>query len=175
MQNKLLCCCFASPRPSRLPFGPDEETKGFGRLKLKLAAEIEAMRGKGVTTFLTGMAPGPDLWCAELVLDLKRAYADREINLAAVIPYMGQSDRWPEKWRKRYYAVLQMADEAVALRADYAPRCLLQCGRYMVENSAHMIAVYGGEKGDIQYTVEYACKNKLDIVTVRPKDYITKA
>lgn len=169
MQNKIYCCCFAAPVFSKLPFVHNEENKGLEKLKMKLAVEIEEMRKKGVTTFLTGMAWGPDLWAAELVLDLKRAYPDQEINLISVIPYAGQSNHWPEVYRKRYYAVLQMADEAIALQSHYTPRCLLQCSRCMIDNSAHMIAVYGGEQGNIIYIMEYAYKKGSDVAVIRPK------
>jgi uncharacterized phage-like protein YoqJ len=172
MQNRVHCCCFVSPSLTRLPVFPAEAQTHFDTLKFRLAVEIEAMRSKGVTAFLTGMARGPELWGAEIVLDLKRAYPDQEIQLIAMIPYIGQSDRWPEPYRDRYWAVLQAADDATALQSRYAPRCILQCSRYMIDNAAHMIAVYDGEQGDIRYAVEYANKKGLDVAVVRAKEFL---
>ena len=161
-------CCFTGHRPGKLPFGYDEGHEDCIHLKLKLAAEIEEMRQKGVTTFITGMAQGVDIWCAEIVLDLKRAYPDEEIRLVAVIPYEGQAKRWRQTDQIRYRHILAAADEKVILHANYNNGCMLEGNRYMVNASTHLIAVFGGDKGGTKYTLNYARKKGLDIVVIDP-------
>ena len=167
--NRQHTCALLSLPPSRLPLARDEAAPAATRLKLRLALEIEAMRAKGVTAFLCGLAPGPELWAAELVLDLKRAYPSDALRLIAVIPYAGQAARFGERDRRRCRAALLGADETVVLRPSYAPRCLLQCSRFMVNQSAHMITVYDGEGGDMKHAVEYAHRSELDVVVVRTR------
>lgn len=87
-------CCFTGHRPQKLPWGYDEEWEDCVKLKIKLACEIERMRQKGITTFISGMAIGVDLWAAEIVLDLKQAYPKDMIRLYAAIPFEGQADKW---------------------------------------------------------------------------------
>ncbi len=167
-------CCFTGHRPNKLPFGCDEACMDCVRLRIRLAVEIEEMRQKGVTTFLTGMAQGVDIWGAEIVLDLKRAYADKPIYLVAVIPYKGQADRWTRTYRDRYDHILAAADDMVMLRPHYATGCLYERSRYMVDNAGHMIAVFDGKPGETKYTVDCARKKGLDVVIINPCDWTKK-
>ena len=114
------------------------------------------------------MAQGPDIWCAELVLDLRRAYTNTEIKLIAVLPFEGQADRWHEEYRERYFNILACADDVVTLQMHHTKACLQKRNRYLVDSSAHMIAVYNGLKGGTQFTVDYAVQKGLDIVILNP-------
>jgi len=126
------------------------------------------MRKKGVTTFLSGMAHGVDIWCMEILLDLQRAYPGEEIRMVAILPYEGQANRWSEKYRERYFNILAQCDDVVTLQTRYTKDCMHKRNRYLVDSSAHMIAVYNGGKGGTQYTVDYAIKKKRNIVTINP-------
>ena len=168
MKLKEYNCSFTGYRPTKLHYGYDEEHPDCLQLKVKLAVEIEQMRKKGVTTFLSGMAQGTDIWCMEILLDLKRAYPDEVIRLIAVLPHEGQANRWSEEYRERYFQILAQADDVVTLQVHYTKDCMFKHNRYLVDSSAHLIAVYNGEKGGTQYTVDYATKKGLDIVTINP-------
>jgi uncharacterized phage-like protein YoqJ len=72
-------CCFTGHKPNKFSFQNDEEHYDCIKLKIKLAAEIETMRKKGLTTFVTGLAQGVDIWGAEIVLDLKRSYPNEKM------------------------------------------------------------------------------------------------
>ena len=168
--SKRTTCCFTGHRPQKLPWGYDEEWEDCIRLKVKLACEIEKMRRKGVTTFISGMALGVDLWAAEIVLDLKHAYPRDTIRLVAVIPYEGQADKWSNDYRERYFNVLAGADDEIVFRAHYTKACMHERNRYMVEQSAHMIAVFHGQPGGTANTVNYAETQGLHIVIINPND-----
>jgi len=163
-------CCFTGHRPQKLPWGYDEEWEDCIRLKLKLACEIEAMRRKGVTTFISGMAIGVDMWAAEIVLDLKRAYPQDAIRLVAAIPFEGQANKWSNEYRERYFDILAQADEEITVHTHYTQSCMHERNRYMVDNSAHMIAVFNGEKGGTANTLKYAEAKGLNIVIINPDD-----
>jgi len=167
-------CCFAGHRPHKLAFGYDEEHEDCLLLKMKLLVEIEEMRKKGVAAFVSGVGMGVDIWAAEMVLDLKQAYPDAGIQLVAVIPFEEQASRWSEAWRERYFRILTQVDETVLLHNHYTKGCMHERNRYMVDRSAHMIAVFNGHEGGTKYTVDYAARKGIHVVIIDPTDMIKK-
>ena len=167
-EEKKNICCFAGQRPDKLLDSYYETRDNCIKLKMRLAVEIEEMRGKGVTTFMTGMDMGTDIWCAEIVFDLKWAYPDEVIQLVAVLPRENQAVRWIEKYRERYFDILAQCDQVITLQAHYTKDCMFKRDRHLVDSSAHLIAVYGGEKGGAQHIFAYASRKGLEIVTVNP-------
>lgn len=72
-------CSFTGHRPDKFNFKYNEEHIDCIRLKAKLIDEIEKLYLSGVKYFLTGCAVGVDIWCAEIVLQLKNKYEDIEL------------------------------------------------------------------------------------------------
>ena len=89
--NKNTTCCFTGHRPQKLSWGYDEDHADCLKLKAILKEQIEGMIKIGVSTFITGMALGTDIWAAEIVLELKKTHSD--IQLIAAIPHEGQERR----------------------------------------------------------------------------------
>jgi uncharacterized phage-like protein YoqJ len=168
MTDKENTCCFTGHRPQKLTFGYDEGHPDCRRLKVRLIGEIDRMRKNGVTGFMPGMAQGVDLIAAELVLDLRRAYPEDRIRLVAVLPYEGQADRWSGQSRERYFTVLSEADGVITLQSRYSGDCMQKRNRYLVDHSAHLIAVYNGTRGGTEYTVDYALQKGLEVVVPDP-------
>ena len=54
-------CCFTGHRPEKLSLSETE-------VKPLLEKAIDTAIQNGYTTFITGMAPGVDIWAAEIVL-----------------------------------------------------------------------------------------------------------
>lgn len=172
--SKQVTCCFTGQKPQRFAFGFDEESEDCILLKLKLLAQIQEMRKKGVTTFLSGMAMGVDIWAAELVLELKRELPQEDIRLIGVIPHEGQANKWSSDYRNRYFNTLAQAEKAVLISSEYTEGCLFDRNRYMVDHSAHMIAVHNGEPGGTQHILNYAIRKGLDISIINPDDMVTQ-
>ena len=62
-------CCFTGHRPQRLPFQFDEQHPDCVWLKERLRQEmVRLITEEEVTCFITGLALGIDMICAELVL-----------------------------------------------------------------------------------------------------------
>jgi uncharacterized phage-like protein YoqJ len=165
-------CCFTGHRPTKLSYGYNEAHPDCQKLKTKLAEEIEQMLEKGVTTFITGLAQGTDIWAAETVLDLKQS--NSKIRLTAVVPHEGQANNWSEHWRERYFQILEQSDETVVLQSHYIRGCMHKRNRYMVDRSAHIIAVFNGSSGGSKYTVDYAIKQGIHLVIIDPDDMTRK-
>ena len=94
--------CFTGHRPQSIPYLWDENSPESVSLKSKIRNSIiELIENKGVTHFISGMAIGVDMICAEVILDLKSKYP--YITLECALPCETQANRWTEKYRDRYF------------------------------------------------------------------------
>ena len=84
---------FTGHRPSKLPWRYDEADPRCIALKEVLTEQIRLLADRGVTTFLSGMALGTDLWCAQIVLDLRKE--NPALQLHCILPCEGQKNKWP--------------------------------------------------------------------------------
>ena len=162
-----LTCAFTGHRPSNFSFGYDEEHPDCTKLKLVMAAQIASLIANGVTTFLTGMALGVDMWGAEIVLALKSQRPD--LRLIAVLPCETQADKWSPQQRERYFNILAASDETVYVSRHYTRDCMFKRNRWLIDHASFVLAVYnGGQKGDTAYTVHYAYQQKRAVIVIDP-------
>lgn len=64
-EKRLHRCCFTGHRPEKLSLSEAE-------VKPLLEKAIDTAIENGFTTFITGMAPGVDIWAAEIVLKKRK-------------------------------------------------------------------------------------------------------
>ena len=164
-------CCFTGHRPDKLPWGEDESDPRCLRLKESIARAVEDAYVAGVRHFISGMARGCDLYCAEAVLELREAEGD--ILLECARPCETQADSWPAAERERYHAILEQCNLETLVQHRYDRFCMLRRNRYMVDRSGMLIAVYNGvPKGGTFQTLAYAMKQGLDIRTIDLEDFL---
>ena len=65
MMDREKTCCFTGHRPDKLPWGENERDPRCVRLKQSIAQAVEDAYTAGIRHFITGMARGCDLYCAE--------------------------------------------------------------------------------------------------------------
>ena len=165
-----LSCTFTGHRPSSFSFGYDEEHPDCGKIKTLMTTQVLALIENGVTTFLTGMALGVDIWGAEIVLACKKHYPN--IRLIAVIPCETQANRWSVEQRERYFNILADCDETIYISRHYTSSCMFQRNRWMVDHASFVIAVYNGNaKGGTAYTVDYARKTNRAVIQIDPNTF----
>ncbi len=164
------CCCFTGHRPNRLPWLADPSDPRTQSLADALWQRIQASYRAGYTCFLSGMALGVDLLCAELVLRL-RAEADGAVELIPVIPWPGQAERWRQEDRLRYREAMQICGEnLVVVSPYYSKTCYFLRNRYLVDHSAKIIGVYDGSpSGGTHQTLEYARQRGLEMELLLPE------
>ena len=171
MMEKEQICCFTGHRPDKLPWGEDESDPRCVRLKERIAREVEEAYISGVRHFISGMARGCDLYCAEAVLALREAEGD--VTLECARPCETQADTWPAAERERYNAILDRCNYETLVQHRYDRFCMIRRNRYMVDRSGHLIAVYNGApKGGTFQTLAYAMKKGLDIHTIDLEDFL---
>ncbi len=67
-----ITCCFTGHRPQSLPWKFNEKDERCLKMKEQLWNEIIKAIKNGYKTFISGMALGFDMICAEIVLELKK-------------------------------------------------------------------------------------------------------
>ena len=77
--------CFTGHRPQTLKFLWNEECEMCKNLKMQIKNTItELIEKENAIHFISGMALGVDMICAEIVLELKKTYP--QITLECAIP-----------------------------------------------------------------------------------------
>jgi len=113
---------------------------------------------------MCGMALGADCYFCEAVISLRDSRPD--VTLEAVIPCEEQAAHWRERDRQRYFRLVAQCDQETLLQRHYDRGCMLRRNRYMVDRSERLIAVYDGLLGGTMYTISYAMKRGLQIITL---------
>ena len=90
--DKAVSVCFSGHRS--VPFAKRRE------LKQCLKSEIAKAYADGYRYFYCGMAMGFDLLAAEAALSLQCELKD--LQVIAVVPFRGQSDRWSKEEQAKY-------------------------------------------------------------------------
>ena len=157
-------CCFTGHRPEKLPWRYDESDPRCVELKGRLAAALGDAYGKGKRHFICGMAQGADFYFCEAALALRENRPG--VTVEAALPCEEQAARWRERDRDRYFGLIRRCDFETMVQHHYDRGCMLRRDRYMVDRSSMLIAVYGGMLGGTMYTLSYAMKHGLDIVTL---------
>ena len=103
--DKAVSVCFSGHRS--VPFAKRRE------LKQCLKSEIAKAYADGYRYFYCGMAMGFDLLAAEAALSLQCELKD--LQVIAVVPFRGQSDRWSKEEQAKYDAILRIVDDVVVL------------------------------------------------------------
>lgn len=141
--NKSTCCCFTGHRNRDLPFFGDREKQGMKCLTSNLQLEIEKAVSDGYDTFISGMAGGVDLICAEIVHNLITRKGV-PVNLVCALPYRGQGTRELTSALDRYVysMILQSCRKVVYVSQNRSRECYKLRNQFMVDNSSRLIGVY---------------------------------
>lgn len=166
LKSRAITCCFSGYRPSKLPWGNNEDDPRCIELRDKLRDVLAAVYGAGVRHFICGMALGSDLLFCREVIEL-RNYRD-DVTLEAAIPCETQCINWSEKDRNIYYKLVSQCDVETLLQTAYTEDCMIKRNRYMVNCSSVLIAVFDGSFGGTMQTVGYAKKQGLEIIKLSP-------
>lgn len=160
-------CCFTGHRPQSLPWGFNEQDDRCLKMKEKLRTQIINAINKGYNIFICGMALGFDIICTEQVLELKKQYT--QIKIIGALPCKTQAKFWSKKDKLRYKSVLTKLDSIRCIYNHFIGNvCYLERNKYMINNSSLVIALFNGQDGGTKNTINYAKKQKIDIVIIEP-------
>lgn len=161
-------CCFTGHRTKGLPFGYNEDDEMCVRLKNILKKEIETLIVRhNVNHFITGMALGTDLICAEIIIRLRNKYPD--ITLESAVPCITQTAKWSKAQIKRYFRIAEKCDKKTIIQYDYDNYCMLKRNKYMVDSSQIVLAVFNGSPSGTANTIHYAKQTGKRVIIVNPE------
>lgn len=152
-------CCFTGHRPDKLNI-----SKETAVIKLRMA--VYSAFQNGYTTFITGMAPGIDVWAAEVVYELKRTHPS--VKLIAAVPYPKFGKTRDYRVNLEYKRVLEKADYIKTISNYYYDGVFQKRNEWMVDHSNMVIAVCHKKDGEIiqsgtKNTVDYALKENIEV------------
>lgn len=151
-------CCFTGHRPEKLSV-PESEVIAA------LEKEIRQAIADGINVFITGMAPGVDIWAAEIVIRL-REQESLPLKLIAASPHPGFENRWSLDWQKRYARIMATADYKKDISPGYSRGCYQIRNEWMVDHSARVIAVWNGQPSGTKNTVIYAQRKGVPVINI---------
>lgn len=158
--------CFTGHRSQKLSWRFNEDDIRCKEMKIALRGEIVNAINKGYNTFLCGMALGFDMISAETVIELKSEYPN--VKIIGALPCRTQDVKWSTDDRLRYRKLLEKLDGIRCIYDEYiGSKCMLERNRYMVDNSALLIALFNGLSGGTESTINYARKQNLDVVIIK--------
>ena len=158
--DRATTCCFTGHRCQKLPWRFKENDLRCIKMKESTKAKIVTAIQNGYNTFISGMAIGFDMICAEIVLDLRRSYP---IQLVCALPCKTQASKWSTAYKERYYNILKQADSIHCDREFYTDTCMQERNEYMINHSSLVIALYNGLPGGTAKTLQYAKQQKCNI------------
>lgn len=154
-------CCFTGHRPEKLSI-PE------GKVKAALQKEIRLAIADGINVFITGMAPGVDIWAAEIILEL-REKENLPLKLIAACPHPNFENRWSLEWQKRYAVIMAKADFIKGVCTHYSRGCYQIRNEWMVDHSAKVIAVWNGSPSGTKNTIVYARRKGIPVINILDK------
>ena len=167
--NKEQTCCLSGHRPSKLPWGYNEDLVCCKRFKADLKQLLLKVINGGIKRFFTGMAEGFDMIATEILLELR---ADNSIEIVAVLPCMRQEKLWSVSQQKRYHNILEKCDGSILISKEYTYTCMNERNRYMVDNSSIVVAGYDNlSSGGTRNTITMANKQDLRVVVINTNNY----
>lgn len=158
-------CCFTGHRPNKLKgYNPVDNKE----LLWRIYKEVEDhTANKGVTTFISGMALGVDIWAAKMILRVKKS--NPNIKLICAIPCKNHASKWNAQSQKEWQKVVEQADEVFYVsEEEYKPYLMELRNRYMVDHSDYVIAVWDETSGGTANCVKYAKKMNKSITFIKP-------
>ena len=138
-------CSFAGPNIENTSIKPEY-------IKKVLIKEIKNAVNDGITTFITGMSKGTDLYAGEIIVDMRDK--NKAIKLICISPYKGYGYEWSTAWKQLYNYVWDMADFKKVLSQSYTgPEVYDDKIKYIVSRCERIIAFYDGndmsDSGDV--------------------------
>lgn len=143
---------------------PDANLENVIRTELSFCLEDCYREGK--KTFISGLAVGWDMLCAEEVLKLKAKYPD--VVLIAAIPFPGQELLYSDSDKERYKTIYEAADHREFITdSGYDKEAYHKRNEWMITNCSEMIAYDSGKpRSGTASTVRKALLAGVDVLNI---------
>lgn len=139
---------------------------GIPVIRYCLKNHIRRLAENGTHWFVISGSPGVELWAADACLELKKEGRQPTFQLAVLVPFLNQEDRYKGWIRQQYDHILDSADFAAAItRRPYDnPGQLRLKNDFLVSKTDALLILYDEETpGSPQYMLKTA-QTKADHV-----------
>ena len=154
-EKRLHRCCFIGQRPEKIQASEVQ-------VKQWLEHQIcDAILYKGITTFLTGMNMGVDLWAAQIVL--KKRF-ESNIHLVAAVPWSGFIRNWDQEWKETYAKVYNSADAVQFISDHFHPNVFEDRNKWMIDHSGLLIGYCNGLSDATSNMIKYAHTSNIPVI-----------
>lgn len=161
---------FTGHRPDKIADHSGSRGEVEIAIRKRVAEEIVRLSKEGATTFLSGMAPGFDLWAADEVLRLRgEGRIGEEVRLLLAIPYPNFERSFGVEYRPLYESILEGADEVIYTSCGYHHGCYARRNDFLAENGDVLLAYYEGTEGGTRYTIRKAEKLGKRIINIHQR------
>lgn len=164
--DKHRACCFTGHRNKDLPFGGNRDKQGMKCLVSSIQLYIEQAVSDGYDTFISGMAEGVDLICAEIVHNLITRKG-MDLKLICAVPYKGQGSKELSSPVDKYVysMIIQDCTQVIYTGESKSRSCYKIRNQFMVDNSSRIIGVYKdkGTGSGTSQTMKLAKKAGLEM------------
>lgn len=162
---------FTGHRPDKIDGYSISPERVETRIKQVLAEEIVQLAEEGADTFLSGMAPGFDLWAADEVLRLRvEGRIGEGVRLVLAVPYPNFERSFGAEWRPLYGKILERADEVVYTSQGYYRGCYHRRNDYLANEADVVLAYYEGSDGGTRYTIKKAEERGVRVVNLHQRE-----
>lgn len=124
----------------------DEKHQGIKYIKKVLEKRLISFIEDGLEWVLISGQLGVELWCGEVVIQLKKQYP--QLRLAVLTPFYNQESNWNEFKKEQYNQVLLQADfvDSITKREYENPSQLKLKNQYIIEKSEGLLVIYDDDK-----------------------------
>ena len=126
--------------------------------------EVRKLADEGFDVFLCGGARGFDLFAANAVLRVQKAFPS--IRLVMCLPCPEQTRGWSDTDRRLHDAICARG-EVYCISPEYDDNCMKKRNRFLVDHAAVGIAYYtGAYRSGTGQTVRYAEKKGISVINL---------
>ncbi len=167
MIDSIKTCAFTGHRPRSFSFGFDESSDEFLELRSKIKNTIIQICNAGCRTFYCGMAEGVDLWCGEIILELKDQF-DPPLEICAVVPFISQPSTMTKQNQIRYRKIMDSSSQRFLVSRNFTKNCYQKRNYYLVDSSEALLAIFkeGEERSGTAQTIRYARRKRKKIFII---------
>lgn len=162
----LHACSFTGHRPGKIPYSLWDGNPQAEELKKKLSDAIDTLIGEGFGHFISGGALGIDTLAALIVLEKREK--NPALTLEIAVPYPEQDERWNDRDKAVYKAILSRADIVTVVSSLYDTFAPRRRNEYMLDQSDAVIAVFNGSRGGTSQAVSSAYDRGLRLILIKP-------
>lgn len=158
---------FTGHRPDKISEWRKAPERVERTIRENVAAQVVELAGQGAEEFLSGMAPGLDLWAADEVLRLRaEGVLGDHTRLTLLVPYPGFEHTFEPADRALFGAIVERADDVVFVCPKYQHGCYQLRNAALVERCDVVVAYYEGAEGGTRQTIKMALKSGRRVVNL---------